>query len=134
MDTQSALSRHRRLVAVALVVVVFAAVGLWVYLVTRDDLVIDQYRGAPPGAGNGMESTALVMMGEGTIHVTTMGSSTCPSVPVDMTIVDGDIVVTVDTDSEGACTADLGPTTSVVELPHEFLDSGEVPTVRVEQA
>lgn len=132
MDTQSGLSRHRRLVAVALAVVVFAAIGLWVYLVTGDDLVIDQYRGGPPGPGDGMESSALVMMDEGTIHVTTMGSSSCPSVPVDLVVVDGDIVVTVDSDSEGACTADLGPTTSVVELPPEFVDAGVAPTVRIE--
>lgn len=134
MNTARTGFGRRRVVVVALIVVVSVAVGLWVYLLTRDDLVIEQYRGGPPGAGEGQEPTAVVMMDDGTIHVTTMGSSSCPAVPIDLVIVDGDIVITVDADSDGPCTADYGPTTSVVELPAEFAESGDVPTVIVENA
>ncbi|MEP7763221.1 hypothetical protein [Sanguibacter sp. 25GB23B1] len=134
MNTARTGFGRRKIVAVALVIVVFAAVGLWVYLLTRDDLVIEQYRGGPPRVGEGQEPTALVLVDEGTIHVTTMGSSSCPAVPIDLVIIDGDIVITVDSDSDGPCTADYGPTTSVVELPDEFKDSDVVPTVTVEYA
>ena len=133
MNTLSAGLGRRKILTVMLALVVCAAVGLGVYLLTRDDLVIEQYAGGPPGAGgDGTEPTAVVMMDEKTIHVTTMGSSSCPAVPVDVTIIDGVVVVSVDSDSAGACTADLAPTTSVIELPHEFRGSDVVPTVRVE--
>lgn len=134
MNTARSGFGRRRTLVVTLVVAVSVALGLWVYLLTRDDLVIETYRGGPPGAGQGQDATAVVMMEDGTIHVTTMGSSSCPAVPIDLAIVDGDIVITVDANSKGPCTADFGPTTSVVELPAEFADSGEIPTVVVESA
>jgi hypothetical protein len=63
--------------------------------------------------------------GPGRVYVRTYGSSSCPSIP---TSVDADdahhlVVKTVVHDfyeQDDACTADLGPTTSVVEIPSEI--------------
>lgn len=134
MDTPIAgLGRHK-LVVIAVALVACAVLGLGIYLVTRDDLVIERYRGAPPGARGWDETTAVVMRDEGTIHVTTMGSSSCPAVPIDVTIIDGVVVVTVDVESDGPCTADYSPTTSVIAIPDGLKGADADPTVRIEGA
>ena len=140
MDTPLQGLGRRKLVAIVIALAVCAAVGLGVYLMTRDDLVIEQYGGAPPGVAGGDDSTdllpneptAVVLMDEGTIHVTTMGSSSCPAVPIDVSVVDGVVVVTVDIESDGPCTADYGPTTSVIAVPDELKGSDEAPMVTIE--
>lgn len=134
MDAPIASLGRRKLVAIAVALVVCAVLGLGIYLMTRNDLVIEQYRGAPPGARGGDETTAVVMRDEGTIHVTTMGSSSCPAVPIDVTIIDGVVVVTVGIESDGPCTADYSPTTSVIAIPDEFTEADVDPTVRIEGA
>ena len=134
MDTPLQGLGRRKLVAIVIALAVCAAVGLGIYLMTRDDLVIEQYRGGPPGARGGDEASAVVMMDEGTIHVTTMGSSSCPAVPIDVSVLDGVVVVTVGIESDGPCTADYGPTTSVIAVPDELKGSGEAPMVTIENA
>lgn len=95
--------------------------------------VLEQYAGLPEGATDTDEVGAVVMTGDGTIHVFTTGSSTCPAVPTAV-VVDGDeIVVTVAADDAGPCTMDYVPTTSVIEIPDDY-DGAESPVVRVEQA
>lgn len=133
VDTFFRRSGRRTVVVVALTLVVCAIVGFVVSLVTRDDLVLG-YVTPPPGAVLGQEPTAVVMMDEGTIHVTAMGSSSCPAVPIDVAIVDEVVVGTVDADSDGPCTADYGPTTSVIAIPDALKHSGDVPEVTVENA
>lgn len=94
--------------------------------------VIEQYSGLPEGAEPG-EVGAVVKMDDRTIHVFTSGSSSCPEVPTAV-VVDGDeIVVTVEGDFSGPCTADFVPTTSVVEIPKDYRGA-EPPVVRVERA
>ena len=94
--------------------------------------VLEQYSGLPAGAEPG-ETGAVVNTLDGTIHVFTTGSSSCPEVPTGV-VVDGDeIVVTVDGDRTGPCTADVVPTTSVVAIPEDY-QGVEPPVVRVERA
>ena len=52
---------------------------------------------------------------DGYVIVTTLGSSSCPGVPEIDEISDGVITLTVTSDYDGICTADLRPTT--FELP-----------------
>lgn len=95
--------------------------------------IIDQYSGLPEGQAEGEETGAVVMSDDGTIHVFTTGSSTCPAVPTEVAVDGDEIVVTVAADDAGPCTMDYVPTTSVIEIPDDY-DGAEPPTVRVEQA
>ncbi|WP_100813857.1 hypothetical protein [Microbacterium lacus] len=52
---------------------------------------------------------------DGTLVVTTLGSGSCPGVPSIEEIGDDTVILSVVSNSEGPCTADLGPTT--FELP-----------------
>lgn len=52
---------------------------------------------------------------DGHLVVTTLGSSSCPNVPEIDDIGDDTIALSISSDTEGPCTADLGPTT--FELP-----------------
>lgn len=94
--------------------------------------VLEQYAGAPEGAEAG-DLGAVVMADEGTIHVFTTGSSTCPAVPTAVTVDGDDILVTVKADDAGPCTMDFVPTTSVIAIPDEFQGAG-TPVVTVERA
>jgi hypothetical protein len=65
--------------------------------------------------------------GSGRVYVITYGSSSCPSIPTSVDAADAHhlVVKTVVHDffeQDDACTADLGPTTSVVEIPREIDD------------
>jgi hypothetical protein len=57
-----------------------------------------------------------------TIALTLFGSSTCPPVPIRLQTEAAShrITVTISEDYEGACTADLAPYTSVVQLSEEM--------------
>ncbi|MBI9114976.1 hypothetical protein [Sanguibacter suaedae] len=96
--------------------------------------VVDQHAGTPDGF-SGQDSGAVVMLDEGTIHVVTYGSSSCPLTPVSMEIVDGEIHVDVEGPAgDVMCTQDYAPTTTVIELPDEFADADVPPVVHVESA
>lgn len=95
------------------------------------DLVVEQYLGLPPGAEPG-DSGAVPVPDEGTIHVFTTGSSSCPEVPTDVAVEGDEVVVTVSADYSGPCTADFTPTTSVIEIPDAYRGT-EPPVVRVER-
>jgi hypothetical protein len=63
--------------------------------------------------------------GPGRVYVLTYGSSSCPSIPTSVNAHDAHqlVIKTVEHDlyeQDDACTADLGPTTSVVEIPEEI--------------
>lgn len=96
-----------------------------------DGPVLEQYSGLPDGADPG-ETGAVVDTLDGTIHVFTTGSSSCPEVPTSVLVDDDEIVVTVDGDHSGPCTADFVPTTSVVAIPESYQGAGP-PVVRVER-
>lgn len=56
------------------------------------------------------------------LNVTTLGSGSCPSVPVSFSVTnDGEMAITLVSNAEKqvACTADLAPTTALVEFPDE---------------
>jgi hypothetical protein len=96
--------------------------------------VLDQHAGTPDGF-TGQDSGAVVMLDEGTIHVVTYGSSSCPLTPVSMEIVDGEIHVDVEGPAgDVMCTQDYAPTTTVIELPDAFADADVPPVVHVESA
>lgn len=52
---------------------------------------------------------------DGYLVVTTLGSSSCPNIPEIDEITDDTVSLSVSSETEGPCTADLGPTT--FELP-----------------
>lgn len=95
--------------------------------------ILEQYAGLPEGATEAAEVGAVVMADDGTIHVFTTGSSTCPAIPTTVTVDGDEIVITVAADDAGPCTMDYVPTTSVIAVPDDY-DGAEPPVVRVEQA
>ena len=159
MDAHPQESQPRRTLWTALVIVAVLVVAVVVFMLMRSQdsdepeteptstssmttpesaagagvEVLEQYAGLPEGATETDEIGAVVMTDDGTIHVFTTGSSTCPAIPTAV-VVDGDeIVVTVAADDSGPCTMDLVPTTSVIEIPDDYQGAGS-PVVRVEQA
>lgn len=67
---------------------------------------------------------------DGYLVVTTLGSGSCPSIPQIEDIGDDTLTLTVTSDYEGPCTADLGPTT--FELPVDQDLAGYTVDVRSE--
>lgn len=64
---------------------------------------------------------------EGLLYVVTFGSSTCPIVAEpEATLADGVLTVTVAATSEGPCTMDFVPTTSVVGVPDDVDENAPV--------
>ncbi|MGO1318258.1 MAG: hypothetical protein ACTMIR_14655, partial [Cellulomonadaceae bacterium] len=61
------------------------------------------------------------------VYVVTFGSGSCPTVAdPQATEEDGAIAVTFPAPSDGPCTMDYRPATTVVELPDAVLDEDEV--------
>lgn len=66
-------------------------------------------------ASDGLGPRVRAWATDGYLVVTTLGSGSCPWVPTIDEIGAETVALTLDADTEGACTADLGPTT--FELP-----------------
>ncbi|MGA7988670.1 MAG: hypothetical protein WCB51_09765 [Candidatus Dormiibacterota bacterium] len=93
---------------------------------------VREYRGFPSGESPTQPGAALVdtvVWGAADqIAVVTFGSSTCPKLPVDLVTSTGNaLTITVSSGSSpvgAACTADYGPTTSIIRVP-ESIDQAE---------
>jgi hypothetical protein len=89
--------------------------------------------GPIPGAPAGRFVDVAVVPQERTLLVMTTGSGSCPDVPVAMTATSStELRVEVEGYYSGVCTADAGPTTTLVRLPAD-VDPAAPLTVVVEQ-
>jgi hypothetical protein len=80
--------------------------------------LVRYYRGVPPGFTSSFRDGA-VWTAAGGMAVVTYGSSSCPALPVRLDVsANNHLKVTVNPLSSGPCTADLAPTTSVIEIPN----------------
>jgi hypothetical protein len=62
--------------------------------------------------------------GAGRLYVVTYGSSTCPRVPVSLSVATGNrLTIATRPTSDGPCTMDFGPSTSVVDAPSGLDDT-----------
>jgi hypothetical protein len=91
-------------------------------------IAVTHYRGLPPGATPPRPFPSLgVDAGwrAGRLDVTTWGSGSCPAVPTRVRARGTHAVeVTISADYSGACTADMAPTTFVVEPPSGIAAAG----------
>jgi hypothetical protein len=79
--------------------------------------LVRYYQGVPPGVTPAFRDDAVWMTG-GRMAVVTYGSSSCPALPIRLDVsANNNLKVTVNPLSSGPCTADLAPTTSVIEIP-----------------
>ena len=85
-------------------------------------------KGLPPGAAPNTTFDAYAVWAEpGRLYVVTFGSSSCPKLPATVTVGNGNrLGVTTKPTSDGPCTMDIGPTTSVVDVPPGVDDSRPV--------
>ncbi|MGN8244391.1 hypothetical protein ACTHAM_001294 [Cellulomonas soli] len=129
-------ARRRWVLVGGVVLVAIAAVVLWLtrasFLLGDDSAqevtVLDQYTGLPPGVEEGAaDRGAVVSVDPAQILVYTSGSSTCPLVPQTYEVNGVDVVITVATGlpEDTPCTADLVPTTTVVQVP-DGLDAADI--------
>ena len=86
--------------------------------------VVDQFQGAPPAASvdPAVMQAFTLLLDDGRIAVVTYGSSSCPSEPVSYDADSTDALslwVEYIGDAE-VCSADFGPTTSVIEVPSDI--------------
>jgi hypothetical protein len=101
---------------------------------TPESIAATRYAGMPSGLPSEsvtMGATTAVWT-DGTLELVMWGSGSCPAVPVAMTAPDASTVeITVDSDyGASPCTADMSPTTWVLELPEEVLNATTL-TVKV---
>lgn len=124
------------LVAVAAVVVT----AVYVSRPSVSSAVVRHYRGLPPGVHtttcgpvSRAQTPCVRWAGADAIYVVTWGSGSCPRIPRSVSADRPGLVVirTFELGGDGACTADLGPTTSVVRLP-SLVDSSLAVAVRVD--
>jgi hypothetical protein len=98
---------------------------------------VTHYRGVPPGTATARplpRSGVNATWRDGRLEITTWGSGSCPGVPTRVRVRGQHAVeVTISADYSGACTADLGPTTSVIEVPPGIAATGPL-TVTVRGA
>lgn len=120
----------RRPVSGRAVVTTFCAIALTVGVFAScggdgrpESIAVSASPGVWPGTTTtpGQPSARWVERGK-TFAVTLWGSGTCPPVPtrVQADPAAGQIIVTISEDYKGACTADLGPYTSVVRLDNDM--------------
>jgi hypothetical protein len=65
--------------------------------------------------------------GPGLTYLVTYGSGSCPKLPTSVTVAAGNrLTITTAPSSDGPCTMDFGPTTSVVDLPPGIDDTKPV--------
>jgi hypothetical protein len=91
-------------------------------------IAVTHYRGLPPRAVPTLPpppSGVSATWRGGRLHITTWGSGSCPAVPTRARARGAHAVeVTISADYGGVCTADLGPTTSVIEVPDGIAAAG----------
>jgi hypothetical protein len=91
-------------------------------------IAVTHYRGLPSGATPAGPFPAIGVNAAwraGRLDITTWGSGSCPGVPTRARARGAHAVeVTISADYSGACTADMAPTTSVVELPGGIAAAG----------
>ena len=81
------------------------------------------FQGLLPGAVTGADFDAAVAPAEGVLAVTAYGSGSCPTVPVKVRVSSPHVIkVEMNGDYKGACTADLGPTTTLIKLDRSSLN------------
>jgi hypothetical protein len=77
------------------------------------------------------EPIAVWTHGKTTLSIVTVGSVSCPPVPISMTVTDdAHIAVTFVKSPNSPCSADLSPTTHEFKVP-EGIDTGKTVTVNV---
>ncbi len=86
------------------------------------------YQGLPDGVTpatlHGNESSIAIIEHDHRLALTLWGSGSCPRLPVSLHALNRhSIEITVDKKTSGVCTADLGPTTSVIKLDPEEIDT-----------
>ena len=99
-----------------------------------ESIAASSYAGVPsgvPAASIGPGATSAVWT-DGRLELTVYGSGSCPAVPVALSAPDADTVeITVSADyGVVACTADMSPTTWILEPPDAVDDAGTL-TVKV---
>ena len=83
-------------------------------------------KGLPPTVTptDTMGTSLVGWEGPGRLYVVTYGSSTCPRVPVSVTAATGNrLAITTKPTSDGPCTMDFGPSTSVIDAPQGLDDT-----------
>jgi hypothetical protein len=100
-----------------------------------DSIASTSYHGIPSGAPTPsiLPGTVIGVLSDRTLALTTMGSSSCPAVPIKLTVRNTHTVeVTFSSDygSAAACSTDIVPTTSVIDLPDSVRTSESI-TVQV---
>jgi hypothetical protein len=83
-------------------------------------------KGLPPSVTptDTMGASLVGWESAGRLYVVTYGSSTCPRVPVSMSVATGNqLTIVTKPTSDGPCTMDFGPSTSVVDAPTGLDDS-----------
>jgi hypothetical protein len=107
-----------------LALVLVAAVGGCGPARTRPDSIAStSYAGLPsnaPTPSNPLPETVTGVLSASALSLTTMGSSSCPDVPVNLEVRDARTIEVTFSNDYGrgtACTTDFGATTSVLDLP-----------------
>jgi hypothetical protein len=91
-------------------------------------IAVTHYRGLPPGTAPSRPVPSIGVNAtwrDGRLDITTWGSGSCPGVPTRARARGEHAVeVTISADYNGVCTADMAPTTSVIELPDGLAATG----------
>ncbi len=61
--------------------------------------------------------------GPGRMYLVTYGSGSCPKLPTSVSATGNQLTITTALSSDGPCTMDFGPTTSVVDVPQGIDDA-----------
>lgn len=86
-------------------------------LTTPED--IEYFRGLPDGVGGSTGAPGIGWSSDGSqLYVTTYGSSSCPELPVEITVGETGASVVLSTVGGVVCTMDLAPTTTVIDTPN----------------
>ena len=81
---------------------------------------VSHTKGLPPTVTpTGTSGQSIVgWSGPGRMYVVTFGSGSCPKLPTSVSATGGNqLTITTAASSDGPCTMDFGPTTSVVDVP-----------------
>lgn len=84
---------------------------------------VSHTRGLPPDvtSTDSPGESVVGWAGPGRMYVVTYGSSSCPRLPNAVTAATGNrLTIATNAASDGPCTMDFGPTTSVVDVPQEI--------------
>jgi hypothetical protein len=90
---------------------------------------VSHTKGLPPSVTvTGVPGQPLVgWLGPGRMYLVTYGSGSCPKLPTGVTAASGNrLTITTASASDGPCTMDFGPTTSVIDVPQGIDDTQSV--------